>query len=103
MRLHAVPAGPGVRRPEVPQVKVYALTTCPYCRMTRTYLDDSGVAYEAVEVDTLEGEERAATIAEVKRLSGGTSFPVVVVDDEVVVGFNKPRIAKLVATETTPD
>ena len=79
----------------MPQVKVYALTTCPYCRMTRKYLDENGVAYDVVEVDTLEGQERTGTIAEVKRLSGGTSFPVVVVGEEVVVGFNKPRIAKL--------
>ena len=39
-------------------VKVYALTTCPYCRMTRTYLDEQGVAYDVTEVDKLEGQER---------------------------------------------
>jgi glutaredoxin-like protein NrdH len=82
--------------PTVPQIKVFALTTCPYCRMTRKYLDDHDVAYEVVEVDKLEGQERTDTIEEVKRLSGGTSFPVVVIGDEVIVGFNKPRISALV-------
>lgn len=77
------------------QVKVFALTTCPYCRMSRAYLDENGVAYDVVEVDKLEGQERTDTIAEVKRLSGGTSFPVIVVDDQVVVGFNKPRLKQL--------
>lgn len=76
-------------------IKVFALSTCPYCRMTRKYLDESGVDYEAVEVDKLEGQEREETVAEVKRLSGGTSFPVVVVGDEVIVGFNKVRIRQL--------
>lgn len=76
-------------------VMVYALTTCPYCRMTRTYLDDNDVEYDALEVDQLEGQERDDAIAEVKRLSGGTSFPVVVIDDEVIVGFNKKRIKEL--------
>lgn len=80
----------------MPQIKVFALTTCPYCRMTRKYLDDHDVAYEVVEVDKLEGQERTDTIEEVKRLSGGTSFPVVVIGDEVIVGFNKPRISALV-------
>jgi glutaredoxin len=61
--------------------------------MTKRYLDDHGVSYELTEVDTLEGDERQTTIDEVKRVSGGTSFPVLVADDEVVVGFNKTRIA----------
>lgn len=76
-------------------VKVFALSTCPYCRMSRTYLDENGVTYEVVEVDKLEGQERTDTIDEVKRLSGGTSFPVIVVDDQVIVGFNKPRLKEL--------
>jgi len=76
-------------------VKVFALSTCPYCRMSRTYLDENGVTYDVVEVDKLEGQERTDTIDEVKRLSGGTSFPVIVVDDQVIVGFNKPRLKEL--------
>jgi glutaredoxin-like protein NrdH len=76
-------------------VKVFALSTCPYCRMTRKFLDDSGITYDVVEVDRLEGQERSDVISEVETLSGGTSFPVTVVDGEVVVGFNKPRISKL--------
>jgi glutaredoxin len=69
--------------------------------MTKKFLDEAGVAYELTEVDLLDGEASdAATpkgeaVAEVKRLSGGTSFPVLAVDDEVVVGFNKGRITQV--------
>jgi glutaredoxin-like protein NrdH len=83
------------------KVHLYALSTCPYCRMTRKYLDESNVEYELTEVDLLEGSAndeatpKGAAAAEVKRISGGTSFPVLVVGDEVVVGFNKSRIAKV--------
>lgn len=77
------------------QVKVFALSTCPYCRLTRQYMDENGVVYDVLEVDKLEGQEREDAIMEVKGLSGGTSFPVVVVDDQVVVGFNKVRIKEL--------
>jgi glutaredoxin-like protein NrdH len=82
-------------------VRLYALSTCPYCRMTRKYLDEANVTYELTEVDLLEGSPsdpetpKGAAAAEVKRLSGGTSFPVLVVGDEVVVGFNKSRIAQV--------
>ncbi|MBN1192198.1 MAG: glutaredoxin family protein [Coriobacteriia bacterium] len=76
-------------------VKVFALSTCPYCRMARKYLDDNGVAYEVVEVDLLEGDERSAAVAEVKEISGGTSFPVMLLDGELIVGFNKKRMKEL--------
>jgi glutaredoxin-like protein NrdH len=58
-------------------------------------MDESGVTYDVTEVDKLEGQEREDAIAEVQRLSGGTSFPVVVIDDQVIVGFNKVRIKEL--------
>lgn len=76
-------------------VKLYALTTCPYCRMTKKMLDDNRVEYELTEVDLLEGEEREKVVAEVRKVSGGASFPVVVIGDEVIVGFNKKRIKEL--------
>lgn len=76
-------------------VKLYALSTCPYCRMTRRYLDEAGVEYELTEVDLLEGETKDDVVAEVRRVSGGASFPVVVIGDEVIVGFNKARIKEL--------
>ncbi len=70
-------------------VMLYALSTCPYCRMTKKYLDENDVEYDVIDVDLLEGDERTVVVADVKNLSGGTSFPVLVVDDEVIVGFNK--------------
>ena len=74
---------------------LYALSTCPYCRMTKKYLDKNEVEYELVEVDLLEGDEREEAVTKVKELSGGTSFPVIVIGDEVIVGFNKPRVKEL--------
>ena len=82
-------------------VHLYALSTCPYCRMTKKYLDENNITYELTEVDLLEGSPndaetpKGAAAAEVKKLSGGTSFPVLVVGDEVVVGFNKGRMAQI--------
>jgi glutaredoxin len=77
-------------------IHLYALSTCPYCRMTKRYLDDHGITYTLTEVDMLEGDEKQAAIDKVKELSGGTSFPVLLADSEVVVGFNKSKIAKVI-------
>ena len=76
-------------------VHLYALSTCPYCRMTKKFLDEHEVAYDITEVDLLEGAEKEAAIAEVVRLSGGKSFPVLYVDGQVVVGFNKGRMTQV--------
>lgn len=76
-------------------VKVYALSTCPYCRMTREYLAAEGVEFDVVEVDLLAGEEREQAVREVRDVSGGASFPVVVIGDEHVVGFDKPKLKAL--------
>lgn len=76
----------------MPQAKLFALSTCPYCRMARQYLDERGVHYDLVEVDQLQGKEREEAVDEVKKLSGGSSFPVLVSDGQVVVGYNKARI-----------
>jgi glutaredoxin len=76
-------------------VKLFALSTCPYCRLAKKYLDENDVEYDVLDVDLLDGDEKSAVVAEVKALSGGTSFPVLVVDDEVVVGFNKKAIQEL--------
>ena len=77
------------------QVKLFALSTCPYCRMTKKFLDKGGVEYELTEVDLLEGDERDEAVEHVKEISGGASFPVVVIGDEVIVGFNKRRMKEL--------
>jgi glutaredoxin len=77
-------------------ITLYALSTCPYCRMTKRYLDDHSITYEMIEVDTLEGDVKQQTIDKVKELSGGTSFPVIVADEEVIVGFNKTKLAEII-------
>lgn len=77
-----------------PQVKLYALSTCIHCKNTKAYLDQCGSQYECVFVDKLEGDERKKIIEEVKKLNPAVSFPTVVINGEVIVGFNKDKIDK---------
>ncbi len=79
-------------------VKVYALSTCPYCRRTKKLLDEQGISYEAVDVDLLEGEEQDRVLAEVERLTGKQSFPVVVTDAGVIVGHDEAKLRRALST-----
>lgn len=73
-------------------VKVYALSTCSHCKHAKEYLDQCGVKYDCVHVDQLSGEERKAMIEEVKKLNPSVSFPTIVVNGNVIVGFNKEKL-----------
>jgi len=75
-----------------PEVKVYALSTCVHCKNAKEYLDQCGVKYDCVHVDTLTGDERKATIEEVKKLNPSVSFPTLVIDGKVLVGFSKEKV-----------
>ncbi len=74
-------------------VKLFALSTCIHCRNTRKFLEENQVDHECVYVDTLEGDERKKTIAEIKRHNPAASFPTMVIDgDRVIIGFRKDDI-----------
>ncbi|MFA4964209.1 MAG: glutaredoxin family protein [Thermoleophilia bacterium] len=72
-------------------VHVYALTTCPWCRKTKQWFTDSKIAFEAIDIDTLEGDEQDAAADKAFELSGGRRFPVTVINGEVIVGFNPSK------------
>ena len=62
-------------------------------------LSQKGVPYVEKYVD----EDRAAAIEMIRR-SGQQGVPVTVIGDEVVVGFDKPRLERIVASlsQATP-
>ncbi len=76
----------------MPDVKVYALSTCIHCKNAKEYLDQCGVKYDCVHVDLLTGQERKDMIEEVRRHNASVSFPTLVIGNDVVVGFNKEKI-----------
>ncbi len=69
----------------------YGLSTCGWCRKCRIFLDDHDLSYRFIYLDTLEGDERDEAVEEVKKINSKLSFPTVVVDGEVIVGFNEDK------------
>jgi glutaredoxin-like protein NrdH len=72
-------------------VYVYALSTCPWCRKTRQWFEDSKIEYEWVDVDTLPPDEQDRAADKAYALSGGRRYPVVVINGEVVVGYSPDK------------
>ena len=73
------------------QVKVYSTPTCPYCIRVKDYLKEKKVAFTVVDVSTDQ-----PGLQEMIKISGQMGVPVIVIDNEIIVGFDRSRIdAKL--------
>jgi glutaredoxin len=73
-------------------VKLYSLSTCSHCKSTKRLLDECSVAYDFVDVDLLEGDERRAIIEDVKKFNPRCSFPTIIIGEKVIVGYKEQEI-----------
>jgi len=74
-------------------VKIYALSTCPWCKKTKTFLNNLGIDYYFVDVDLLEGKERDDTMTIVRKWNPSSSFPTIVINDSrCIIGYREDEI-----------
>jgi len=69
------------------EVKVYSTNTCPHCVRAKEYLSDNNVAFE--EIDVAADQAKAKEMVD---LTGQMGVPVIVIDGEVIVGFDRAKI-----------
>ena len=72
-------------------VKVYSTSWCPECVQLKKYLDFKGIEY--LEINVADKQEERE---EVIRVSGQKTVPVIDIDGDVIVGFNRPLIDKAI-------
>ncbi len=74
-------------------VKLFALSTCGWCKKTKKLLADMDVEYECIDFDLLSDDEKKEMRDELKRYNPAVSFPTIIVDkDGVIIGFKKDEI-----------
>ena len=71
-------------------VKVYSTPICPYCVVLKKFLEEHNIEFE--DVDVSQNEEAAKEIIE---KSGQMRVPVIEINGEIVVGFDKEKISTL--------
>ena len=74
-------------------VKVYSATWCAFCHAAKEYLDKLGVKYDDldVEADPKNGMEAVTK-------SGQRGIPVLDIDGDIIVGFDRPKIDSALKT-----
>jgi glutaredoxin-like YruB-family protein len=74
------------------KVVIYSTPTCPYCKRAKEYLSRKGISY--TDIDVAQDKEKAK---EMTQKTGQMSVPVIIIDDEIVVGFNQVLLDKLLS------
>ena len=72
------------------EVTIYTTPTCPWCHRTKAWMRDKKIRYKEVDITT---DKRG--LEEMVRISGQTGVPVIVVGEEVIVGFNEKRLNEI--------
>jgi len=68
------------------KVVIYSSSTCAYCVTAKDYFKDQGIDYEEKNVST-DIDARKELMAK-----GHMGVPVIIIEDEEIVGFDKAKI-----------
>jgi len=71
-------------------IKVFVTPVCPYCVTLKEFLKMNNIEFEEIDVSK---DEKAKE--ELVKKTGRMEVPVIEIDGEIVVGFDKEKICKL--------
>lgn len=71
-------------------VKMFTTPTCGYCRQAKDFFNDNNVSFSEVDVT-----KDQVALRDMADRSGQMGVPVIDVDGEIVVGFDRERLAEL--------
>ena len=75
---------------EKKHIKIYSTKECGFCKAEKEFLREHKIEFE--EVDVGENKEAAKEMIEKSNQMG---VPVTIIDKEIIVGFDKDKISKL--------
>lgn len=76
-------------------VTVYSTPTCPFCKKVKAFLNEHDV--EFTDVDVSDDDTKAQEMID---KSGQMGVPVIEIDDEVIVGFDRDKLTEALSLES---
>lgn len=73
------------------QIKIYSTLNCPYCVMAKDFFKGKGLEYQDINV----ADDQNAFQEMIKK-SGQMGVPVIDIDGNIVKGFDRLEIEKLI-------
>lgn len=71
-------------------ITVYSADWCGFCHMAKSYFDKLGVKYTEKNV-----EQNPAFAQEAVEKSGQMGIPVIDMDGQIIIGFDRPKIDQI--------
>lgn len=71
-------------------IKIYSTPSCPYCHQAKDFLKEHNIEFEDVNV----AEDEKARDEMIEK-SGQMGVPVIDIDGEIIVGFDKAKLSEL--------
>ena len=72
------------------KVKVFVTPACPYCYTLKEFLKEKSITFEEIDISKNEKDKE-----ELIQRSGQIGAPVLEIDGQIVVGFDKEKICQL--------
>ncbi len=73
-----------------PGIRIFSTPTCPYCVTLKEFLKEKGFEFEDIDVSQ---DEKA--LEEMVKKTEQFGVPVIDIDNQWIVGFDKEKISKL--------
>ncbi|HAS80653.1 MAG: Glutaredoxin-like protein, YruB-family [Candidatus Nomurabacteria bacterium GW2011_GWE1_32_28] len=71
-------------------VVIYSTPSCHFCNLAKDFFTANNIVYTEYDVAT-DVEKRKEMIEK----SGQMGVPVIIIENEITVGFDKPKLAKM--------
>lgn len=72
------------------KVTIYSTPSCHYCHLAKDFFNQNGIKYEEFDVVS-----DLAKRQEMVDKSGQMGVPVIIVDEDIVVGFDQPFLEEI--------
>ena len=73
-----------------PKVIVFSTPTCSFCNAAKRYFREKNVRFTDVDVS-----RDMSAARDMQRKTGQTGVPVILINNRPIVGFDKPKIMKM--------
>lgn len=72
------------------RVEIYSTPTCPYCIRAKEFFKEKKIAF--ADYNVAEDQKMAKEMVE---KTGQMGVPVIMIDEQIVIGFDQPKIEEL--------
>jgi glutaredoxin len=80
---------------DIGDIKIYALSTCGWCKKAKTFFNDNNIKYAYIDVDRVEPTEAEDIRTQQLKHNPAGSFPTIVVDGVGIIGYDLDKLSEL--------